>query len=113
MNCELLARCGTPQGAAEDCGADSPAPCVVRPRGVLTGDRADGLEQLIETARHHAAAGNATAVLDLSRVELLGGAAIDVVLRNRKALEIRQPGPRVARQLALLKLDRLLLARPA
>ena len=107
----MICNCQAPDGAAEVCGTD--ATCVVRPRGVLTGDRADALEQLLETARDRAADRGGVAVLDLSRVELLGGAALGVVLRNRNDLNVRAPGPRVARQLALLKLDRLLLAESA
>ena len=107
MCCNSIDSCAPPDRAAEV------SPCIVRPRGVLTADRAEGLGQLLDTARDRAAQNGGSAVLDLSRVELLGGEAIGVVLLRREGLSVREPAPRVRRQLSLLKLDRLLLGQPA
>ena len=98
-------------GATGICAACEAGQPVVRPRGVITSDRAAALAQLLETAKANAEAAGRV-IVDLSHVELLGGEAIGMLVA-RNDLELRNAGARLRRQLALVRLQRLLDADPA
>lgn len=99
--------CKTPATCAqtEPDGTAGPETAVVRPRGVMTLDRAEALDQLLETA---AGNGARQVVLDLSAAELLGAAALGVIVGRRHQLTLCGPNHRLAEQLRLVGLDRSL-----
>lgn len=80
-------------------------PSIISPHGVVTSDRAACLEQLIDTASE---GGAGQVVVDLSAAELLGAAALGIIVGRRHQLTLRRPTSRLARQLRLVGLDRVL-----
>lgn len=101
MTCRTMETCaGREPGETAGSGG-----AVVRPRGVVTLDRAEALDQLLETASSD---GAGQIVVDLSNAELLGAAALGVIIGRRHQLTLCRPTDRLAAQLRLVGLDRTL-----
>lgn len=100
MMCETIETCV--EEAGETLGLKT---AVVSPRGVVTVDRAEAFDQLLETA---AGNGARQIIVDLSAAELLGAAALGVIVGRRHQLTLRRPSNRLAKQLRIVGLDQSL-----
>ena len=104
----IIQRSFRPEPPAAGESPEQPGPPVVQARGVVTVDDAEALDRSLREA---SGAGADPIYVDLSATELLGAAAMGVIVGRRHQLTLLHPTIRLANQLRLVGLDRALQIR--